>query len=276
MSNKKKFGSLSQEDAFMMQQWGKDRKSSNSIEWEDDVDVEPVVKKKESYTGGIVHTPSCYESHPALKVGTKLIYGGSCAYPVVKDADVYVGLDASMRSRKTKYPWEAGVEDHVGFLYKIADMNPPSDAKSFHEMVDWLCLQLIMDKKVHIGCIGGHGRTGTLLTAIVSQMTGEADAIAYVRKNYCHKAVESRSQIKFLMKEFGVEEAAGTKEFTQTSRSTHTGWWPTGATTTKPTSGGWAGKLKVAADKKASSVSFSGSVKLYTPVPSTRNIWSLV
>ena len=42
--------------------------------------------------------PSCYQSHPALKLpGTELvIYGGSCISPAVKDADVYIGFDAGM------------------------------------------------------------------------------------------------------------------------------------------------------------------------------------
>jgi len=38
------------------------------------------------------------------------------------------------------------------------------------------------------------------------------DAIAYVRANYCVKAVESSEQVKFLVKHFGITSVAGAKE----------------------------------------------------------------
>ena len=73
-------------------------------------------------------------------------------------------------------------------------MQAPKDAVEFKKMVVWLKEQGQAGKKIHIGCIGGHGRTGTLLAALVKEVTGNVDAIAYVRKNYCAKAVESNSQ----------------------------------------------------------------------------------
>jgi hypothetical protein len=78
-------------------------------------------------------------------------------------------------------------------------------------MITWLCTQLHAGLKVHVGCIGGHGRTGTVFTAIIAEMTGEKDAIQYVRKYYCKRAVESREQIQFLMKHYGVNDASPTK-----------------------------------------------------------------
>ena len=40
----------------------------------------------------------CWEVHPPLTVGRgRVIYGGNCALPAVKDADLYIGLDASFR-----------------------------------------------------------------------------------------------------------------------------------------------------------------------------------
>jgi hypothetical protein len=48
---------------------------------------------------------------------------------------------------------------------------------------------------VEIGCLGGHGRTGTAL-ACVAVLTGTPadEAVAWVRANYCYKAVETDSQ----------------------------------------------------------------------------------
>ena len=153
-------------------------------------------------------TASCYHSHPPLKLpGSELvIYGGSCISPAVKDADVYIGFDAGMTFTRRQYPWNDGAE----VFFKISDMSAPSDAEEFKKLVAWTVGQLEEGKKVHCGCIGGHGRTGTFLAALVS-VFGEKDAIQYVRKNYCKRAVESTAQVQFLVKHFGVTPAEGHK-----------------------------------------------------------------
>ncbi len=50
-------------------------------------------------------------------------------------------------------------------------------------------------ERVEVGCLGGHGRTGTAL-ACLAVLTGTpaADALAWVRTNYCYKAVETEVQ----------------------------------------------------------------------------------
>lgn len=151
----------------------------------------------------------CYEDHKPLTIGDHKIYGGSCARPIVKDADIYVGFDHSMSFTGGNYPWEEGAE----FLYPITDMAAPKDAASFKKLIEYLATNLEGGKKIHIGCIGGHGRTGTVLAALVAHMTGEKDATAYVRKHYCKKAVESKSQIAFLKKHYGITPAKPTKDY---------------------------------------------------------------
>lgn len=152
----------------------------------------------------------CYKSHPALKLpGTELvIYGGSCINPVVADADIYIGFDGGMTFTGKQFPWSEGHE----ILFRITDMSVPKDVSQFKKLVDWTGEQLAAGKKVHCGCIGGHGRTGTFLAALVSAH-GEKDAIEYVRTHYCKKAVESTEQIKFLAKTFGITEAKGSKSW---------------------------------------------------------------
>ena len=165
---------------------------------------------KSSYSSGTTTGGyhSCYLKHPPLKLpGTDLvIYGGSCLSPAVKDADIYIGFDDSMKFTKRAYPWNAGEE----FLFTIRDMSVPDSPTQFGKLVDWTKAQLEAGKKVHCGCLGGHGRTGTFLAALVSRF-GEKDAITYVRKNYCKKAVESSKQIAFLKEHFGVIAAEPTK-----------------------------------------------------------------
>lgn len=163
----------------------------------------PVVK---SATKG--NYQPCYKTHPPLElVNGLLIYGGSCHSPVVKDATVYVGLDYSMAYAHMAHPWEEGHAIH----YPITDTKAPSDAQSFAAMVDWLAEQILAGSKVHAGCVGGHGRTGTLLAALVKVMRGEKAAIDYVRTHYCKKAVESDSQVTFLVKHFGIDKAEASK-----------------------------------------------------------------
>lgn len=146
------------------------------------------------------HYPRCYESHPPLSIGDHKIYGGNCSTPVVLNADVYVALQSSYKEDAKGYPWH----QTTSFTFSIPDMGVPASVDEFKKLIDWLSVQLTAKKLVHVGCIGGHGRTGMVLAALVATMTNEKDAIAYVRENYCKKAVESTTQVDFLMKHFGV------------------------------------------------------------------------
>ncbi|GAB2581884.1 protein-tyrosine phosphatase family protein [Streptomyces capparidis] len=54
-------------------------------------------------------------------------------------------------------------------------------------------------ERVEVACGGGRGRTGTALAALaVLQGTPPAEAVAWVRTAYTAKAVETRSQHRFL------------------------------------------------------------------------------
>lgn len=146
----------------------------------------------------------CYESHPALPLSEGIVvYGGSCMYPIVEDADIYIGHDHSMKKSIKTYPWEEG--ESVQFL--IPDMGIPESKEQFAKMLDWLVVQLTAKKKVHVGCIGGHGRTGMTLSGLAFLMRNEKDAISYVREHYCQKAVESQAQINFLHDLYGITKA---------------------------------------------------------------------
>lgn len=160
---------------------------------------------KKSHGGGYQR---CYHTHPALKLpGTDLvIYGGSCISPSVKDADVYIGFDYGMRMPDKNYPWLG----RSAVLFEIPDMTAPKNVEEFKTLLSWTIDQLEDGKKVHAGCIGGHGRTGTFFAALVSRF-GEQDAVTYVRAHYCQKAVESVEQVKFLEKHFVVLPVTPTK-----------------------------------------------------------------
>lgn len=147
----------------------------------------------------------CYATHKPVKLGNGTFFGGSCAHPQVDDADVYVGLDLSMPVRPRSFPWMPGVE----FVFPIRDHDVPSDPKQFKHLIAYLAGQLDAGAKVHVGCIGGHGRTGMVLAALRAHMAQDKGAIEHVRANYCHRAVESLQQVEFLVEHFGVTPAKG-------------------------------------------------------------------
>jgi hypothetical protein len=171
----------------------------------------PSGTSEHAFTGTALAT-RCYESHPVLEVGTGKLYGGSARRPVIRNADIYVVLQSGDLDGRQSDPWEKQTVTEV--QYAIRDMEAPENVTRFKKMVTWLCNQLHDGKTVHVGCIGGHGRTGTVLSAIVAEVSDTKDAIQWVRTHYCKKAVESKEQVKFLMKHYGVADAKPTKAFT--------------------------------------------------------------
>jgi hypothetical protein len=98
-------------------------------------------------------------------------------------------------------------------LYLDARWAPPWP----HDLVDWpdfgvpgdparlvAALRSLLDRarrgeRVEVGCLGGHGRTGTAL-ACLALLTGHpaADAVAWTRTTYCPEAVETPDQETFV------------------------------------------------------------------------------
>lgn len=160
----------------------------------------------------------CYHKHPALALGDFEVFGGSCISPAIKDADIYIGFDRGMTFTERSFPWTDGFE----LLYAIPDGQTPKNKKNFKKLVEWVADEIRDGKKAHIGCIGGHGRTGMFLAALVAVMEVDPDPIKYVRQNYCKKAVETTDQIKFLVKDYGCVSKAGSRSALGAVRATST------------------------------------------------------
>lgn len=155
----------------------------------------------------------CHEDHKAVKILAGEFRGGACAHPH-PGYDIYVGLDWSMSFFGNHYPWEAPTDTAVPeheFQYKIADGKGPVSVQSFKAMITWMVGQLKLGKKIHVGCIGGHGRTGLVLAALIAEATGEKDPIKWARDNHCKKSVESAEQVAFLVKHYGAATAEPSK-----------------------------------------------------------------
>lgn len=151
----------------------------------------------------------CFFSHPPLPIGEFCIHGGSCSTPVVKDADIYVGFDHLLWSCDKSYPWTPG----HSFLFPIRDGYAPENTEQAKNLVEWLAMNLSAYQKIHLGCIGGHGRTGTILAALVYAVLGEKNAIEYVREHYCKKAVESQVQVDWLHAVYGITKATPSRRY---------------------------------------------------------------
>lgn len=211
----------------------------------------------------------CYESHPVLKIGKGKLYGGSASHPVVKDADVYVSLQSGSTSGRISDPWDKHVVTEV--QYSIKDMEAPSNVARFKKLVTWLCTQLHEGKTVHVGCIGGHGRTGTLLSAIVAEALEIPDAIQYVRTHYCGKVVESKAQIQFLMKHYGVTSVESSKEVTKWVSSSVR---PVGAEAVAAQLKAAKPLVPVTQARRVMAPKGAGAVvKSFEPIASTRSLW---
>ncbi|MBI5103118.1 MAG: hypothetical protein HZB33_14985 [Nitrospirae bacterium] len=75
---------------------------------------------------------------------------------------------------------------------------------------------------VMVCCVGGHGRTGTAL-AILAALTGVApeDPVTFIRTNYCPRAVETKSQCRYVKTIAGLnsEDDLPPPEFDKTCES---------------------------------------------------------
>lgn len=83
---------------------------------------------------------------------------------------------------------------------------PPVNAGFWSKLND-LCKATDIHK-VLFYCVGGHGRTGTALSSVLVEVCGTTpkDAVKYVRDNYCKEAVESESQVEYLMELYKTQQ----------------------------------------------------------------------
>jgi hypothetical protein len=79
------------------------------------------------------------------------------------------------------------------------DFGIPREPELFAGALEGLLLRARAGQRVEIGCLGGHGRTGTAL-AWLAVLSGTApdEAVVWVRSNYCVEAVETPEQEAFV------------------------------------------------------------------------------
>ena len=94
-------------------------------------------------------------------------------------------------------------------LYPHVTVDWPDDGTigqaTLARLVDTIIDYMEKGRQVEIGCFGGHGRTGTLLAALIGRVEHMQvqRAVRAVRARYCEDAVETSGQIRMLAQYLG-------------------------------------------------------------------------
>ncbi len=109
--------------------------------------------------------------------------------PYVRDRRPDYGLYLDPRWQP---PWP---HDHLAW----PDFGIPEDTSSVMAPLRSLLERARSGQRVEIGCLGGHGRTGTALSCL-AVLCGHppSDAVGWVRSTYCPQAVETPEQEAFV------------------------------------------------------------------------------
>jgi len=79
------------------------------------------------------------------------------------------------------------------------DFGVPNDLDAFRRQLANVLSRARQGETVEVGCLGGHGRTGTLLACLaIAAGVDPAEAVGWVRHNYCESAVETPLQRDFV------------------------------------------------------------------------------
>ena len=81
------------------------------------------------------------------------------------------------------------------------DFELPVDVGAMVDGLNWVLAGARAGQRVEIGCIGGHGRTGTALACLATMAGGRrwqaTDPVQWVRQTYCRDAIETDQQAAF-------------------------------------------------------------------------------
>ena len=79
----------------------------------------------------------------------------------------------------------------------IEDFHVPENAARVEAALKGVFTELLRGRPVYVGCAGGWGRTGLMLS-LIAKVAGEAKPIAYVRKHYTPRAVETEALERYV------------------------------------------------------------------------------
>lgn len=109
--------------------------------------------------------------------------------------------------------------DLKGVLIHWRDGDVIELKKNFWEL---LIEEIRLQKRdVYVGCVGGHGRTGTVLSILAGLLGVSKDPVKFIRKNYCEKAVETVVQLEYIKEITGLTSSEKTREESLTAYFEH-------------------------------------------------------
>lgn len=160
-------------------------------------------KPTTTYVPHDIHTPR------EVILGDKKEWSVSCGRgidcrPHANDYDIIINLTGNCVKEKHSIPipelnkWENG-----GFECTEIMLDWPDYGVVQFPLQFWIDVIAHIEKnklRLLVFCVGGHGRTGTAVAAmLVAALNYEAkQAINWVRDNYCEKAIESKSQEQYI------------------------------------------------------------------------------
>lgn len=104
--------------------------------------------------------------------------------------------------------WETADLPSVYEILEWPDFGTPLNVPLAHGLIALGTVAAKLDHIVEIGCVGGHGRTGTML-ACMAGFLGVKSPVNYIREVYCDRAVESARQLAFVSEFFDTYCKAG-------------------------------------------------------------------
>lgn len=139
--------------------------------------------------------PGCvHDGRRPVQVGTHVIFPGGSHY--MQAASLFSGFDLIV-------PLDHGYQEVVPYSSLvipglIPDFQPPSAGYKMF-LQDTIIPELQGDGKVLVFCLGGHGRTGTVLAGLVALLEPDVvDPVDEIRNRYCDRAVETREQAEWI------------------------------------------------------------------------------
>lgn len=124
---------------------------------------------------------------PRVDVGVYFDFSWARTSPVLTSPGVKLPFDTESTSQSVIIDWP---DREV----------PRLSVDVVRHLVEWMLGVLESGKTLEIGCIGGHGRTGTMAAVLlVEQGLDPVTAVLRVWKTYCPDAIESSDQLEYIM-----------------------------------------------------------------------------
>ncbi|HET8575923.1 MAG TPA: hypothetical protein VFO18_02400 [Methylomirabilota bacterium] len=145
--------------------------------------------------------------HPSLPGPGRLYAGPRPAQPFEKSVAALRALGITTVACLLK-PYELPADlreayEHAGLTllqHPIQDFDAPGDPVEFARFLRDLLDRLRRGEDLYVHCLGGIGRTGTLLCCLFKILGVEGDPLKLVRSAYTRFAVESPVQERFVEK----------------------------------------------------------------------------